>query len=78
MTAIYHVTTLKKLSRYLEHKMIMPPVRAWKNIEYAEKFSKQTGRQIILRLKLDNTFDQLPGHKGNAIVSLSAYHLMDM
>lgn len=32
---VYHVTTLKKLNKYLKTGYIKPPVRAWENIEQA-------------------------------------------
>lgn len=68
LSHFYHVTTLKKLQRYKENKHIKPPLRCWKKLEYAEDFSKRTGRKIILRLLLDsNEVKQLDGHKGNAV-----------
>lgn len=51
------------------------PVRAWKKIESAERFSKQTGRQIILRLKFPNDAKQLKGHKGEAVYIEGTYQL---
>jgi len=72
---VYHVTTVKKLKKYLSQGYILPPVRAWKKIEHAEKFSKQTGRRIILRLKFPDDVKQLPGHKGNAVVSNSPHKI---
>lgn len=62
----YHVTSLKKLRKYLSTGYIKPPVRAWIDIESAERFSKQTGRRIILRLTMDNT-QPLNGHSERAI-----------
>lgn len=64
---VYHVTTLKKLHRYLAYGHIKAPVRAWKKIESAERFSKQTGRRIIVRLKFPATARQLWGHRGEAV-----------
>lgn len=65
---VYHVTTAKKLSRYLKTGCILPPVRAWIDIKEAERFSKQTGRKIILRLKFDpKEVLPYPGHKGKAV-----------
>jgi hypothetical protein len=48
-------------------------VRAWKNIQQAERFSKSTGRQIILRLKFPNNAENLPGHFGEAVVLNKSY-----
>lgn len=65
---VYHVCSLKKLNKYLVNGKIYPPVRAWIDVKEAERFSKQTGRQIILRLKFPNKFiNQLEGHKGKAV-----------
>ena len=65
---VYHVCSISKFKRYRERGIILPPVRAWKDIESAERFSCQTGRQIILRLKFkDSDVKELLGHKGNAV-----------
>ena len=42
---VYHVTSLKKLNKYIESGMILPPVRAWEDIEQAERMSISTGRK---------------------------------
>jgi len=63
---VYHVTTLNKLKRYEQLGFINPPVRAWKTLEAARRFSIQTGRKVILRMLLRNT-KQLEGHRGEAI-----------
>lgn len=47
---VYHVTTLKKLNKYLSTGYIKPPVRAWENIEQAERMSKSTGRKNNLKI----------------------------
>ena len=48
---------------------VRPPVRAWRSILSAERFSKQTGRRIILRLTLpDEGVRVLAGHRGEAVV----------
>lgn len=73
---VWHVTTWKKLNRYMSYGRILPPVRAWKNIIEAERFSKQTGRRIILRLKVPDDTETLEGHKGMAVV-LSGVHKME-
>ena len=65
---VWHVTTMKKMKKYLKNGGIKPPVRAWKDVRCAEKFSVQTGRKIILRLKVKDDIDILKGHDGNAIV----------
>lgn len=46
----------------------MPPVRAWENIEQAERMSKSTGRKIILRLKFPDNAQKLEGHFNQARV----------
>lgn len=66
--ALYHVTTLKKLGKYVANGgRIAPPVRAWINIGAAERFSKQTGRRIILRLADDGHWEPYEGHRGEAV-----------
>ncbi len=67
--AVYHVTTLKKLSRYEQTGVILPPVRAWRTVESAERFSKQTGRRVILRLTDGWGWSPLDGHQGEAVVT---------
>lgn len=64
---VWHVTTIKKLHRYIARGCILPPVRAWEKIESAERFSKQTGRRIILRLKFPGSARRLWGHRGEAV-----------
>jgi len=63
---VYHVTSISKFLRYLRNGRIGPPVRAWETIEEAERFSKQTGRQIILRLKFPDNAEKMKGHKNKA------------
>lgn len=72
---VYHCTTFKKLYRHHKSGGILPPVRAWKTVEEAIRFSKQTGRKIILRLKFPAHAEQLPGHKGMAMVLHEKYTL---
>ena len=74
---VYHVISSRKLARCLNTGMLTAPVRAWKTIESAEGFSKQTGRQIFLRLKFpnDGSVKQLKGHKGNAVYIDGYYSL---
>ena len=64
---VYHVTSITKFLKYLRLGVILPPVRAWRNIEAAEDFSKRTGRTIILRLKFPEDVPFLPGHKHQAV-----------
>ena len=54
---------------------IKAPVRAWENIQQAERFSIQTGRQIILRLKFPDSADKLEGHFDQARVLYNDYEL---
>ena len=63
---VYHVTTANKLKKYLKTGGITPPVRAWENIEQAERMSKSTGRKIILRLRFPNNAPKLDGHFNQA------------
>ena len=75
----YHVTTRKKLQRYLETGIILPPVRFWASIEDAERFSKQTGRRIILRLTVpESAIHRLSGHRGRAYWSRDGIVLRDL
>lgn len=64
---VYHVTTIKKLHRYIAHGYIKAPVRAWRRIESAERFSKQTGRRLIIRLKFPGSAKRLFGHRDEAV-----------
>ena len=72
---VYHVTTLKKLNRYLKTGYIKPPVRAWDSIEQAERMSKSTGRKIILRLKFPDNADKCEGHFNQARILYEPYIL---
>ena len=72
---VYHVTTLKKLNKYLKTGYIKPPVRAWENIEQAERMSKSTGRKIILRLKFPDNADKFEGHFNQARILYEPYIL---
>lgn len=65
---VWHVTTLKKLLKYREAGYIKAPVRAWDNIQQAERMSLSTTRRIILRLKFPNNADMLEGHFNQARV----------
>lgn len=72
---VYHVTTLKKLNKYLKTGYIKPPVRAWENIEQAERMSKSTGRKIILRLKFPDNANKCEGHFNQARILYEPYIL---
>lgn len=65
---VYHCCSAKKLKQYIEAGHILPPVRAWENIEQAERMSLSTGRRIILRLRFPANAEKLPGHFGQARV----------
>lgn len=69
---VFHVCSITQLKRYEKSKCILPPVRAWKDIKSAERFSKQTGRAIILRLKFLNPI-KLDGHKDEAVYQSEKY-----
>ena len=72
---VYHVTSLKKLNKYLKSGQIEPPIRAWENIEQAERMSLSTGRRIILRLKFPDNVEKLPGHFNQAMILNNSYKL---
>ena len=72
---VYHVTTLKKLNKYLKTGYIKPPVGAWDSIEQAERMSKSTGRKIILRLKFPDNADKCEGHFNQARILYEPYIL---
>ena len=74
---VYHCCSLKKLRKYLTTGYILPPVRAWDNIQQAERMSKSTGRRIILRLKFPNNAARLDGHFGQARVLNTALKLKE-
>jgi hypothetical protein len=65
---VYHVCTLNKLKKYEKTGYILPPVRAWENIEQAQRMSLSTGRRIILRLKFPDNAPKLEGHFNQARV----------
>ena len=75
---VYHVTSLKKLNKYIKSGVILPPVRAWENIEQAERMSKSTGRKIILRLRFPDNAQKLEGHFNQARVLHEPYVLDSM
>lgn len=72
---VYHVCSFNKLKKYMQGGFINPPVRAWENLEQAQRFSKSTSRKIILRLKFPNNVEKLPGHFNQARVLKTRYYL---
>lgn len=75
---VYHVCSLKKLHKYEKTGKILAPVRAWENIQQAERMSLSTSRRIILRLKFPNNAPKLKGHFNQARVLNQDYILRDM
>lgn len=73
---VYHVTSKKKFLKYLKSGRIIAPVRAWENIDQAERMSKSTGRKIILRLKFPDNAPKYEGHFNQARVLYHDY-IMD-
>ena len=65
---VWHVCSQKKLNKYTKTGFIKPPVRAWENIQQAERMSLSTGRRIILRLKFPDNAPKLEGHFNEARV----------
>ena len=65
---VFHVCSYKKLQKYISTGGIQPPVRAWDNIEQAERMSLSKGRRIILRLKFPDNAPKLEGHFNQARV----------
>jgi len=65
---VYHVTSLKKLDKYRKTGRILAPVRAWENVEQAQRMSISTGRQIIIRLRFPDNAPKLEGHFNQARV----------
>ncbi len=65
---VWHVCSLKKANMYNKTGYIMPPVRAWENIEQAQRMSKSSRRRVILRLKFPHDADKLEGHFNQARV----------
>jgi len=72
---VWHVCSSKKLKKYEKTGKILPPVRAWDNIEQAERMSISTGRRVILRLRFPDNADKLEGHFNQARVLHTALPL---
>lgn len=65
---VWHVCSSKKLKKYEKTGKILPPVRAWENIEQAQRMSISTGRRVILRLRFPDNAPKLEGHFNQARV----------
>ncbi len=46
---LYHVITLKKLSKYKITRFIYKPVRGFTTLEGAERWAKRVGRTVIIK-----------------------------
>jgi hypothetical protein len=57
----FHVTTSKKIGRYINTGAILPPVRFWPNEYTAQKWAAKTGRDIILKIECFISYP-LPDH----------------
>ena len=75
---VWHVCSAKKLSKYLKAGKITPPVRAWENIEQAQRMSISTGRRIILRLRFPDNAEKLEGHFNQARIVNTAIRVCDI
>lgn len=75
---VYHVCTYKKLNKYHKRGSIKPPVRAWDNIEQAERMSISTGRRVIIRLKFPDNAERLEGHFNQARVMNTEIKITDI
>ena len=73
---VWHVTTRKKLERYHRSGGILPPCESMENSRGGcEVLKTNGGRKVILRLKFPKNAEQLPGHKGMALVLHEKYKL---
>ena len=72
---VYHVIGITDFLTCLNQGYLPSPVRAWETIKEAERFSKQTGRALILRLKFPEDAEKLFGHKNMARVIYNHYPL---
>jgi hypothetical protein len=77
VVVLFHVCDLSLLQKYLASGHIDNPVRAWKSLEGAVRFSKQTDRRIILRLS-GKRFRPLGGHQDQAMISDDPYPVSDV
>jgi hypothetical protein len=58
----YHVTTKKKIARYVSTGAILPPVRFFPNILTAQRWQERTGRDAILEIECERSYP-LPDHR---------------
>jgi len=58
----YHVTTPKKLARYVASRAIFPPVRFWQFLPSARAWALRTGRTVILRIDVETAYP-MPDHQ---------------
>jgi hypothetical protein len=72
---VYHVCSIAKLEKYQASGKISGPVRAWENEAQAARFSKSTGRPIILRLRFPNDTPKYPGHYNQARELKQDFHM---
>lgn len=63
---VWHVCSLAKFEKYQQAGAILAPVRAWENERQAARFSRSTGRPIILRLKFPDDAPKYEGHFNEA------------
>jgi hypothetical protein len=70
---LFHVTNPKLLNKYIASGHIDGPVRAWRSLEGALRFSKQTDRFVILRINARKGWRILGGHQGQAMVTDTPY-----
>ncbi len=75
---VYHCCSAKKLNKYLKTGRILAPVRAWENIQQAERMSISTGRRIILRLRFPDNAEKLEGHFNQARIFYQDLKLKDI
>jgi len=75
---VYHVCGISKLDKYRREGRIRAPVRAWIDINEAARFSCQTGRPVILRLKFPENAEVLEGHKGMARIIYNDYPVINI
>jgi len=75
---VYHVCSFKKLSKYKKRGSIKPPVRAWENMEQANRMSISTGCGVILRLKFPENCEKLEGHFNEARVMHTEYSVKNL
>ena len=57
----FHVTTPKKLARYIATGCILPPVRFWRFEDSAKAWANKTHRTVILRIEASEAYP-MPDH----------------